>query len=78
MEYMYDATDKTMPHKAMPSSDVILFTASNTATSYLDISKAEFHGHMITIICPRGKGLGHNPVGNSDNRFKERSQNKEA
>ena len=57
MEYMYDATDKTMPHKAMPSSDVILFTASNTATSYLDISKAEFHGHMITIICPRGKGL---------------------
>lgn len=57
MEYMYDATDKTMPHKILPSSDVILFTASNTATSYLDISKAEFHGHMITIICPRGKGL---------------------
>lgn len=57
MEYMYDATDKSMPHKVLPSSDVILFTASNTATSYLDISKAEFHGHMITIICPRGKGL---------------------
>ena len=57
MEYMYDATDKSMPHKVLPSSDVILFTASHTATSYLDISKAEFHGHMITIICPRGKGL---------------------
>lgn len=57
MEYMYDATDKSMPHEILPSSDVILFTASNTATSYCDISKAEFHGHMLTIICPRGKGL---------------------
>ena len=57
VEYIPDATDKTNPCKILPSSDVLIFKPSDAGTTYCDISKAEYIGHMLTVVSIRGKGL---------------------